>query len=148
MRDPISRRTVFLGAGAVALAIAGGALTWRSLADAHTAVRTMIMQHLRGAAVAEGAVDAFVAEFLRRHRVHLDGVAIGNVCDMSGFDALLPACANNAAYLRRLEEQVIDLFIRSSDVFEPSRPAGAPVRYVAFWDPYSSACRNPLADLT
>jgi hypothetical protein len=144
MRDVISRRSVLAAAGVAVLAAAGGAFAWRSLTDARAAIRAIVTRHLRGAAVVDGTVDAFVADFLLRHRVEPDGIAIGNVCDMSNLD--LTACANNAVYLRRLEEQVIDLFIRSTDAFEPGRPTGAPLRYVAFWDPYSAACRNPFAE--
>ena len=148
MRDALSRRTVVLGAGAVVVAAAGGLLAWRSLADAHATIRAMIASHMRGATMAEGAVDAFVADFLRVHRVRRDGVVIDNACDALGLDDVLQACASNAEYLRRVEEQVIDLFGRSTDMFDAGRRAGEPVRYVALWDPYAAACRNPFAEFT
>jgi hypothetical protein len=146
MRKALSRRAVL--AGVVAVTAAGGALAWRSLTDAQAAIRAMVMKHLRGAAVADGTVDAFVADFLGAHRVAPDGVAIGNLCDTLGIDGVVQACENNAVYLRRVEEQVIDLFVRSTDVFDPDRRRGAPIRYVALWDPYAATCRNPFADLS
>jgi hypothetical protein len=146
MRKALSRRAVL--AGVVAVTAGGGALAWRSMTDAQAAIRATVMKHLRGAAVADGAVDVFVADFLRAHRVAPDGLAIGTVCDTLGIDDVVQACDNNAVYLRRVEEQVIDLFIRSTDVFDPDRRHGAPIRYVALWDPYATACRNPFADLS
>jgi hypothetical protein len=108
----------------------------------------MIRNHLRGAAVADGAIDAFVAGFLSAHTLRADGIAIGNACDALGIGGVVQACANNAGYLRQIEERVIDLFVRSTDLLAPDRRPADPIRYIAFWDPYSGACSNPLADFT
>lgn len=148
MRRSISRRAALTGVGAGCLVAAGAVPAWHAVSDAHATIGAMIRRHLRGATVADGAIDAFVADFLSAHPVRANGIAIGNVCDVLGIGDAVQACANNADYLRRLEERAIDLFVRSTDLLDPGRRAGAPIRYVAFWDPYSGACRNPLADLT
>jgi hypothetical protein len=146
MRRTISRRAALVGAGC--LVAAGAMPAWRAVSEPHAAIRAMIRKHLRGAAVGDGAIDAFVADFLSAHPVRANGIAVGNVCDALGIGNAVQACTNNADYLRRIEERVIDLFVRSTDLLASDRRAGDPIRYVAFWDPYSGACRNPLADLT
>jgi hypothetical protein len=127
--------------------VAGALPAWLALSDAPATIRAMIVRHLRGAAVADGTIDAFVADFLRSHGVRDSGVIIGNTCDALALNEVVEACAPNADYLRRLEQRVVDLFVRSTDLLAPDRGKG-PIRYVAFWDPYSGACRNPLADFT
>ncbi len=148
MPDAISRRRVLLATGATALLAAGAVPLWHAMTDARAFIRSAIMNHLRGVTIASGAVEEFIDDYLRHNAVRGDGVAIGNACDLSGLDDVAEPCVNNAAYLRRIEERVIDLFIRSTDVFAPDRRSSDPIRYVAFWDPYSGPCRNPFADLS
>jgi hypothetical protein len=141
----LSRRAALIAGGAV---LSAGALpAWHLLADRGAAIRRMIEAHVRGLPIEPGAVDSFIADFLAYRPLSAQGVAIGNVCDALGIGDLAQ-CANNADYLRRIEEHVIDRFVRSTDLFAPDRRAGDTIRYIAFWDPYLSSCRNPFADLT
>jgi hypothetical protein len=143
----LSRRQALVAGGA-ACAVSAGALSgWHLLGDRGTAIRRMIEVHVRDTPIEGGAIDAFIADFLAHHPLSAQGVAIGNVCDLLGIGDLA-RCANNADYLRRVEEHVIDRFLRSTDIFEPNRRPGDAVRYVAFWNPYSGSCRNPFADLS
>jgi hypothetical protein len=149
MPSAITRRAAFTGAGAMSLMVAGSVVpAWWLASDARSALRAMIRTHLRGAVVENGAVDAFADDFLRHYGVRRGGIAIGNACDAFSLQNAAQACTNNAAYLKRLEGRVIDLFVRSTDLLAPDRRVGEPIRYVAFWDPYSGACRNPFADFT
>ena len=106
-----------------------------------------LIGYRRNKAVHFAVQSEILRDFLAHRPVSVQGVAIGNVCDVAGLGDLIH-CANNADYLRRVEGRVIDLFLRSTDLFSPTRRAGDALSYVAFWDPYSSACRNPFADLT
>jgi hypothetical protein len=140
------RRALLAGGAACALAV-GAAPAWHLLSDRAAAIRRMIEAHMGATPIEDGAIDSFARDFLAHRPVSVQGVAIGNVCDVAGLGDLIH-CANNADYLRRVEGRVIDLFLRSTDLFSPTRRAGDALSYVAFWDPYSSACRNPFADLT
>jgi hypothetical protein len=148
MRSRLTRRALIVAGGACAAATA--ALPgWNALSDPRPMIRAMIARHLGAAPVEAGAVDAFVEAFIQQEtRLRPDGFAMGTVCNAIGLDDHAQACINNAQYLWRVEERVIDLFIRSTDLLDPDRRASAPIRYVAFWDPYSGACRNPFADVT
>lgn len=144
----MSRRSLLIAGGAACAAAAGALPAWHLIADRGAAIRRMIESHMRGAPVAEDAIDAFVDDFLERQVVLRDGVAIDNACRLLGIEDLAQPCANNAVYMRRIEERVVDLFIRSTDMFSPDRRPDDPIGYVEFWDPYSGACRNPFADLS
>jgi hypothetical protein len=143
----LSRRRALMAGGAACVLSAGALPAWHLLADRGAAIRRMIAAHMRDTPIEKGAIDSFIGDFLAHRPVSAQGVAIGNVCDVLGIGDLA-RCANNAAYLRRVEEHVIDRFIRSTDIFAPYRSSSAAVRYVAFWDPYSVMCRNPFADLS
>jgi hypothetical protein len=143
----LSRRRALIAGGAACVLSAGALPTWYLLADRGAAIRRMIKAHMRDTPIEPGAIDSFVGDFLAYRPLPAQGVAIGNVCDALGLGDLA-RCANNADYLRRVEEHVIDRFVRSTDFFAPDRRAGDAVRYVAFWDPYSGSCRNPFADLS
>jgi hypothetical protein len=143
----LSRRRALVAGGAACAAAAMALAAWHLLADRGAALRAMIAAHLRDMPVADGVIDAFVSDFLARHPVSAQGVAISSVCDGLGTGEWA-RCVNNADYLRRIEVRAIDLFLRSTDFFEPNRRAGDVIRYVAFWDPYSDSCRNPFADLS
>jgi hypothetical protein len=145
MRERLSRRAVIAGAGAAGALALGTLPAWRALSDAETWIGNLIVAHLRGAPVAEGTIASFVADFLRVVSVERQGIALDTVCAF-GPAGLVQTCTNNAAYLRRIGDKAIDLFIRSTDMLDPARPPSEPIRYVAFWDPYSGACRNPFAD--
>jgi hypothetical protein len=147
MPGPLSRRHALL-AGAAACALAAGAApAWHLLSDRAVAIRRMIQAHMRDTPMEDGTIDAFIGDFLAHRPVSAQGVAIGNVCDGLGIGDLT-RCANNADYLRRVEERVIDLFLRSTDLFVSDRQPNDAIRYVAFWDPYAGSCRNPFADLS
>lgn len=143
----LSRRRALVAGGAACVLSAGAWSAWHLLADRGAAIRRMIEAHLRDMPMEKSAIDSFIGDFLAYRPLSAQGVAIGNLCDGLGIGDLA-RCANNADYLRRIEEHVIDRFVRSTDLFAPDRRAGDAVRYVAFWDPYSGACRNPFADLS
>jgi hypothetical protein len=148
MRKTMTRRALVV-AGAASVAAAAGLPAWNAASDPRSTIRAMVMRHIGSAPVEPGAVDAFVEDFVRHEkRLRRDGFAIGNVCEAFGIDDIVRACVNNAKYLHRVEEQVIDLFVRSSDLLAADRRPTDPIRYIAFWDPYAAACRNPFADLT
>jgi hypothetical protein len=145
-RAKLSRRRLLL-AGGVACAVSAFP-AMRLLADRGGAIRRMIQAHVGGAPIADGAIDAFVDDFLAHRSISEQGVAIDTACRLLGIDDASQACMNNADYMRRVEERIIDLFVRSTDLFISDRRDGDPIRYVAFWDPYSDSCRNPFADLS
>ena len=47
--------------------------------------------------------------------------------------------------LTHFEQSILTQFLLSTDYFSGDRPAAAPVRYTQLYDPYESACQNPLA---
>ncbi len=143
----LSRRQALTAGGAAFAVSAGGLAAWHLLADRGAAIRRMIETHMRNTPIEPGAIDSFIGDFLAYRPLPAQGVAIGNVCDALGIGDLT-RCANNADYLRRIEEHVIDRFVRSTDLFAPGRSANAAIRYVAYWDPYSGSCRNPFANLS
>jgi hypothetical protein len=146
-RRRLTRRGVLMAGGAACAVAAGAVPAWYLLSDPRAAIRRMIETHMRGTTIEPDVVDAFVRDFLGHRPLSAQGVTIGTVCEGLGIGDLA-RCANNADYLRRTEEAVIDRFLRSTDLFAPDRRADAALRYVGFWDPYSDSCRNPFADLT
>ena len=46
--------------------------------------------------------------------------------------------------LRRLEDNVVSLYLLSTDFFQNGSNEGRPVAYLSFYDPYSTVCRNPF----
>jgi hypothetical protein len=121
-------------------------LAWRLATDRAGAIRRMILAHVPATRIEAGAIDAFAADFLAQRSLLREGVAIDRACGLLGIGSTAPACVDNARYMRRMEEQIVDLFLRSTNIFEPTGDRSAPIRYVAFWDPYSLTCRNPFAE--
>ena len=147
MPRKLSRRHALIAGGAAGAVAAAALPAWHLFADPGAAIRRMIESHMRDTPIAPGVIDSFIRDVLPHRPLSARGVAIGNVCDGFGLGELA-SCARNADYLRRIEGYVIDRFVRSTDLFAPDRRTGDPLRYVAFWDPWSGACRNPFADLT
>lgn len=141
-----SRRRVLIASATLIAASAAAPPAWRFATDRTDAIRRMILAHVPAARIAAGTIEAFAADFLAQRPLLREGVAIDRACSLLGIDATIPACVDNARYMRRMEEQILDLFLRSTDVFEPARDGSAPIRYVGFWDPYSRTCRNPFAE--
>lgn len=141
-----SRRRILIAAATLIASSAGAPLAWRLATDRAGAIRRMILAHVPETRIDAGAIEAFAADFLAQRALLRNGVAIDRACELLGVGPTLPACVANSRYMQRIEEQIVDLFLRSTDIFEPARDASAPIRYVGFWDPYSRTCRNPFAE--
>ena len=46
--------------------------------------------------------------------------------------------------LRRLEDNVVSMYLLSTDFFQNGAASNMPVQYLSFYDPYVSICRNPF----
>lgn len=141
-----SRRRILIASATLVASSAGAPLAWRLATDRAGAIRRMILAHVPATRIEAGAIEAFAADFLAQRTLLREGVAIDRACGLLGIGSTVPPCVDNARYMRRMEEQIVDLFLRSTDIFEPSRNRSAPMRYVAFLDPYSLTCRNSFAE--
>jgi len=146
----VSRRAwLWSVAGVVgALGAAGSAHHWRRLrrpsADDFARLLHDRLSHLP---LDAAGVERFAREYVSRYGPQAAAVhhreTLGGVWRVDALRRLLPAARQQRVIT--FERKLVSLYLRSTDYFRT--PAGTPVRYVAFADPYEIGCANPLARL-
>lgn len=144
---------MLIGAG-VALAAAGGAtavgvrmvrrVKRPTSADLAQVIDGLLADHVP---LAPGATMAFAEAYMATigtsRAARSARLTLGGYLKRRPVRALLSA--DRARDLRRFERALVSLFLLSTDHFRV--PPGTPARFVAFADPYTSGCANPLANL-
>jgi hypothetical protein len=143
-----TRRQLLAGGAAAAATVAFGGCEWRRLRrpGANDLAR-LLRRRLGHLTFRDDAVDRFAAEYVARYgpqamAVHAQAT-LGGLFDIDALRARLPLDRQQA--IVTFERRTISAFLRSTDYFRV--PAGSPVAYVAFPDPYARPCANPFADL-
>jgi hypothetical protein len=144
-RHPLTRRAWLTAIGGL-LAFGGGAYHWRRLrrpiADDLAAFLRRRVSYLD---LDSSAPEEFAREYVRRfgalamaqhHRATLGGFVSAN--------ALRWVAPSRARLVQAFERRTVSYFLRSTSYF---REPAAPVRYIAFPDPYEGPCANPFATL-
>ncbi len=99
--------------------------------------------HLR---VEPRVFSSFAAEYLNSRREHEDSLRkLSTVSTLLQFFSPY-AWLEGRHPLRRLENNVVSMFLLSTDFFQNGANDRSLVRYVAFYDPTAAVCRNPFVN--
>jgi hypothetical protein len=144
-----TRRQVLVGGAAVATAAAlGGGYEWRRLRHPGAGdVARLIRRRLGHLQFRADAVERFAREYVARYGPQAMAAhtraTFGGLFEIDALRRRLPL--DRQQTIVTFERRTISYFLRSTDYFQ--LPAGSPVSYVAFPDPYERPCANPFADL-
>jgi hypothetical protein len=148
-RSRFTRRQALAGGAAVAAAaVFGGGYEWRRLRHPSAGdLARLIRRRLGHLQFRDDAVDRFAREYVARYgpqamAMHTRATA-GGLFEIAALRRRLPGDRQQA--ILTFERRTISTILRSTDYFRV--PAGTPVAYVAFPDPYALPCANPFADL-
>jgi hypothetical protein len=147
----LSRRTLLLG-GAAGAVIAGTGIAGIGVAEAHPAehlVRAVIRDRFPDIRMTEDDLGRFAADFLvhgvspaERWMLRLVGSVPGFVSS-GGLQARLPSRLRRK--LLAVEDNIMNMFLLSTDFFLRRPEDGPMVTYRAYADPLVNPCTNPLA---
>lgn len=141
----IGRRQVLLGAAGTLGASVLGAQAWSMGPGARAwqdgAVAAIVRAHVPDARVGDANMAAFAREFLARTPGSVDGLLAARTL-LAPVRGTLPRAIEGR--LRKLETRVVGLFLMASDYYHPDRRSEV-VTFVAYPDPYTASCSNPLA---
>lgn len=124
-------------------ALAGlGVLGIRSF---ETSLKSIILNDTRSLDIAEADVDRFIAEakeekFWQQFTFTKKGFLLAHTWLGSEY---LPYRLKYVQY----RSHVVGTFLLSTDYFQNKMQAGKPVQYLAFYNPYKSACASPFSNL-
>jgi hypothetical protein len=128
--------------------VAGASYQWRRVKHPTASDLADIVSHrLAHLPLEASGVEAFAEEYVHRFGtapmvVHQERTLGGMLC----FDSVLWRLPlEQRQPIVDFERGLIARYLLSTTYFH--EPAGAPVRYVAFADPYEVGCANPLARL-
>jgi hypothetical protein len=147
----LSRRSLLLGGIATSVLTATG-IAGVSVARADPAeilVRSVIRDRFQDVRMTEEDLSRFAGDYVAQTTSPIDRWLLrlaGSVPDFSLSDDLraqLPDRLRNK--LVALEDGVMNMFLLSTDFFLRNPEDGPVVSYVAFADPLSNPCMNPLA---
>lgn len=143
MKKP-SRRTILLGSVA---GLFGARLLyewyWGDPTDAIEAILKRRVGHLR---VEAKAFSRFSAEYLKARAEHEEGLRRLSTAAL-GLQFFTPYSWLRIRHpLRRLENNVVSMFLLSTDFFQNGADERRLVTYVAFYDPLAAVCRNPFVN--
>lgn len=141
----IARRR-FLGWGLGVAAGAGGLWTaWKWRYGEATEVIVAILERRVGYLQVEPAIfERFAADYVEFRKDYKRQLSILSIVSLPLQYVTPYGWLEQGSALRRLEDNVVSLFLLSTDFFEHGADEARTVGYVGFYDPYDLACRNPF----
>jgi hypothetical protein len=147
----LSRRTLLVG-GAAGAVVAGAGLAGIGVAKAHPAehlVRAVIRERFPDIRMTEEDMGRFVADFLtygvsppERWLLRVAG-SVPGLSPGGGLRARLPGRLREK--LSGIEDDIMSMFLLSTDFFQRQPEDGPTVTYQAYADPLVNPCTNRLA---
>jgi hypothetical protein len=139
-----SRRTILLGSLA---GLFGARLLykwyWGDPTQVIEAILTRRVGHLR---VEAKAFSTFAAAYLKSRAEHEDRLRHLSTASLA-LQFFTPYTWLGSRHpLRRLENNVVSMFLLSTDFFQNGADETRAVSYVAFYDPTAAICRNPFVN--
>lgn len=138
------RRFLLLGVGAAAGVAASYGLSKGQWGRPTAAIVAILERRVGYLQVDRASFDRFAAEYvLARKRFHRE-LSLMSLFALPYRYVTPYAWLKQGHALRRLEANVVSLYLLSTDFFENGANESRPVAYVEFHDPYGIACRNPF----
>jgi hypothetical protein len=139
-------RRKFLGLGAGLMAGSAALYTaykWR-WGEPTEVIVAILKRRLGDLRVDETSFEGFAARYVGYRKDYRRQLSILSIVSLP-FQYVTPyAWIEQGGALRRLEDNVVSLYLLSTDFFSNGANVDRPVNYVAFYDPYEGVCRNPF----
>ncbi|MBA3588014.1 hypothetical protein [Methylibium sp.] len=141
----IARRK-FLGLG-VSLAAGATALytayKWR-WGEPTEVIVAILHRRVGDLRVDAASFDRFATEYVDYRKDYRRQLSVLSIVSLP-FQYVTPyGWIEQGGALRRLEDNVVSLYLLSTDFFLGGADESRPVSYLSFYDPYASVCRNPF----
>lgn len=139
-----SRRTILLGSLA---GLVGARFLykwyWGDPAQVIEAILARRLGHIRTEAK---AFSAFSTQYLKARKEHEEQLRHLSTASLFLHFFSPYSWVGSRHPLRRLENNVVSMFLLSTDFFENGADESRLVKYVAFYDPTAAICRNPFVN--
>ncbi len=117
-------------------------LQWGDGTDVIVAILQRRVGYLR---VDPGTFQTFAAEYMDYRKSHRRNLVRLSLLSLPLRLFTPYAWVKQGHALRRLEDNVVSLYLLSTDFFHHGADEGREVSYVAYYDPAKTPCRNPFA---
>lgn len=108
----------------------------------------ILQRRLGDLAIDATSFDRFAEEYVSFRKDYRRQLSLLSIVSLP-FQYVTPyAWFEQGAALRRLEDNVVSLYLLSTDFFQHGADERRAVNYVSFYDPYTSVCGNPFLQRT
>lgn len=140
------RRFLGFGAGLVAgTAALYTAYKWR-WGEPTEVIVAILSRRLGDLRVETASFHRFAAEYVEFRKDYRRQLSILSIVSLPLQYVTPYAWVEQGGAVRRLEDNVVSLYLLSTDFFQNGADSNRPVSYLSFYDPYTAVCRNPFLD--
>jgi hypothetical protein len=140
----VSRRQLLVGGAALAAIGATGFMAGPALANPEQVVVRFLRTQLPGLAVGDAELQSFAKDFLRQSSWQGNKLR-GALIVMDNPDVLRIAPQTVTRAFDWYSRRIVTDFLFSTNFFRDANRQLSATQYVAYADPYTIGCRNPLA---